>query len=131
MFTTTEKVKELTDYDVTVEQVARAQAVIESFVGRIEVEVLDPIDLLLLERATAYQAAYMNSDESRVYEQAAITQIAQFGQSIMLANDGLSPWIAPLAKIACRRLSWQRMRSVKTGSIFHQPVPVGREWFTE
>lgn len=126
MFTTIEQVKELTNVDVPQETIIMAQNIIEAFVGRDEIEVIHPNDKALLGKATAYQAAYMFGDEAKVFEQAAVTQTTQFGQAISYRGDGSSPWIAPLAVIACQRLSWKRMRSVKTGSIFyHAPVVEG------
>lgn len=127
MFTTIEQVKELTDYDVEQKTIIMAQNVIEAYVGRDEVEIVDANDLALLGKATAYQAAYMANDAEKIFEQVAVTQMAQFGQSITMRTDGVSPWVAPLAIIACNRLSWKRMRSVKTGSIFYQP-PTESRW---
>lgn len=126
MFTTINEVKELTGYDVSQETIIKAQAIVESYVGRNETEVIKSSDRALMGKACAYQSAYMEGDESKIFEQAAVTQIAQFGQSISMRNDGAAPWVAPLAVIACQRLSWKRMRSVKTGSMwYHAPVREG------
>lgn len=127
MFTTIEQVKELTGYDVPQETIIMAQSVIESYVGRVEIDVEEPTDKALLGKATAYQSAYMVNDGAKVFEQAAVVQSAQFGQSITMRSDGVSPWVAPLAVIACQRLSWKRIRSVKTGSLFARP-PVVEGW---
>lgn len=121
MFTTVEEVKRITDFDVSLEGIARAQAIIESYVGRVEVDVQNATDLSLLGRATAFQAAYMEHDLPRVYGQAKASQIMQYGNMVTFPDDGVSPWIAPLAVIACRKLSWNRIRSVRTGSIYTVP----------
>lgn len=118
MFTTIEQVSELTAKEVTQETIIMAQNIIESYIGRVEVEVSDPNDRALLGKATAYQAAYMHDDVDKVFDQMAASQIMQFGQMVTFGTDGNSPWIAPLAVIACKRLSWHRIRSIGTGSLF-------------
>jgi hypothetical protein len=119
MFVTAENVERLTGYEVDSDLIFRAQAIIESYVGRLEIEVEDAYDTMLLGRATAYQAAYMKEDPSRIFEQMSVSQLSQFGASISFKQgDLVSPFVAPLAVISCQRLSWKRMRSVKTGSIF-------------
>lgn len=128
MFTTIERVKELTNADVTQETIIMAQNIIEAFIGRDEVEVQVANDKALLDKATAYQCAYMVGDEAKVFEQASTSQIMQFGNLVSFTQDGASPWIAPLAVIACKRLSWRRMRSIKTGGIFDRPVTANTGW---
>lgn len=130
MFTTVESVKELTGYDLPLESIKRAQALIESYTGRLEIQVTDAVDLAILDRATAYQAVYMEYDLVRVFGQAKAEQVMAYGNMVTYVDDGVSPWIAPLAVIACRRLSWNRTRSVKTGSIYNQPLQP-KEWKTE
>lgn len=128
MWTTQEEVKELTGKDVDLELITQAQAIIESYVGRLEIEVGSATDAMLLGRATAYQAAYMLDDSDRVFSQVSAMQIMQFGNMVSF-RDSLSPFVAPLAIIACQRLSWKRIRSVKTGSIYARPV-VADDWRT-
>lgn len=130
MFVTVEGVKELTGYDVDLATIHMAQAIMESYVGRVEAEVNGANDLALLQKATAYQAAYINTNREMLFEQAAVSQIGQFGQVISF-RDNDSPFIAPLAAIACRRLSWKRIRSIKTGSIFYRTPAVDSRWTTE
>lgn len=117
MFTTTVEVKEMTGYDVSQEVVIMAQNIIETFVGRDEVDIIVPNDRSILAKATAYQAAYMRDDSERIFEQAATVQLMQGGNMVTFTQDGVSPWIAPLAAIACKRLSWKRSRSIRTGSL--------------
>ena len=49
MLSTVNSVKEYTGYDVTLDLIKRAQAVIEIYVGKDEVDIDSPSDLLLLE----------------------------------------------------------------------------------
>lgn len=132
MFTTIERVKELTNVDVDQETIIRAQNIIESYIGRDEIDVTVAVDKALCDKAVAYQCAYMNGDESVVFEQAAATQVMQFGNMVSFPADGASPWIAPLAVMACKKLSWKGMRSIKTGGIYDQPAYTGKQrWFYE
>lgn len=128
MYTTVERVKELTGYDVDQDTIIMAQALIESYTGHIEMEVTKPVDVELMGHATAYQAAYISSDEGRVFEQMSAIQIMQFGQMVTFANDGTSPWIAPLAVLACKRASWHRIRSITTGPLFPKGPAVASGW---
>lgn len=130
MLTTPGFVQEVTGYDVTLETIAKAQHVILAYLGRLESDVTDPTDRSILAKAVSYQAAYMHEDPNKVFEQVALSQIAQFGQAMTFRTDGLTPWLAPLAIIACNRLSWKRMRSVKTGPIFYSP-PAVHGWEVE
>lgn len=125
MFATINDVERITGYEVTEDLVVQAQMIIESYVGRTEVEVTNASDQLLLARATAYQAAYMKADPMRIYEQMAVKQLGQFGQLVTFRDtDTAAPFVAPLAVMACHRLSWKRMRSVKTGTIYGPNPPV-------
>jgi hypothetical protein len=131
MFTTIEQVDNLTGYAVTQEVVIMAQAIIESYIGRTESEINTPHDQMLLARATAYQAAYMRDNMSTIFEQMSLAQTAQLGQSITFkGGDTTAPWVAPLAVLACKKLSWKRMFSVKTGPVFNRTVP-RPTWETE
>lgn len=128
MFTTIDQVEELTGYAVTQETIIQSQAIIESYVGRVEAEVNNAQDLMILGRATAYQAAYMRDDTDKVFEQMSIASILQYGQQLTFkSGDIVSPWVAPLAVIACKRLSWARSRSVKTGSLYYS-APDADDW---
>lgn len=129
MFTTIEQVKELTSYDVTVDTIVMAQAIIESWVGRLETDVTTPRDVALLARATAYQAAYILDNLDTVFQQVDVSSIGQFWQVITFrGDDSASPYIAPLAVRACRGLSWKKIRSVQTGSVLGAGGPYLDEW---
>jgi len=130
MFVTVNETMELTGAEVAEEAIPVAQAIIESYVGRVEAEVTNANDLMLLGRATAYQAVYMRENLELVFEQIDVKQQQGFGGMVTFRDNPASPWVAPLAIIACQRLSWKRMRSVKTGSIFAKPVePL--DWSTD
>ena len=128
MFTTIDEVAELTGQTVTQNIIIAAQAMIESYVGRVEAEVNDAQDTQHLGRAVAYQAAYIGDEDglSRIMSQMKISYILEFGNSVSFVDDGYSPWIAPLAAISCRRLTWTRARSIKTGRLFSQPAGESR-----
>lgn len=128
MFVTITDVKRITGYDVTVDQITSAQYIIESYIGHIEAEVNDATDKMLLSRATAYQVAYMKDDPVRIFEQVSVKQIGQFGQLLTFRDgDKASPFVAPLAVLACRNVSWRKMRSVRTGTIYGR-APEPERW---
>lgn len=118
MFTTVNKVLEHTNKTVELNLIKRAQSIIEIYVGRNEIDIENPNDLIVLEKMTAYQAAYMMDNEEMVYSQIAVTS-AGSGDSAQNFDSGYSaPFIAPLAVLAARGLSFNRSRSVRTGKIF-------------
>jgi phage gp29-like protein len=117
MFTTINLTKTLTGRDVDLALLNRAQSIIETYVGKIEAEIDDANDLALLAKATTYQAVYMQENESIVFEQVALRTAGQ-GESIVSFTNENSPFIAPLALMACKNLSFKRSRSVYSGKIF-------------
>lgn len=118
MFITPQEVMAVTPYeDVTLEQVRQAQFIIELYVGRTESEVDAPRDKSLLARATAAQCVYMRDNPDIVFNQVRAGMISQGGQMTQFDTKGDAPFIAPLAEIACRMLSWKNSRSIKVGAI--------------
>lgn len=118
MFTTVNNVKQYTNVDVPFDLITRAQALVEIFIGRPELDVENTNDLIILDKMTAYQAAYMIDNEDVVYKQIAATSVGA-GESAQNFNGAMSsPWMAPLAVLAARGLSFNKPRSVKTGRIF-------------
>lgn len=118
MFTTANNVKEYTNLDVTLDLIKRAQSIIEIYIGRDEIDVESPSDLLVLDKMTAYQAAYMFENEETIYKQIAVTSAGSGDSAQNFDGNYSAPYIAPLAVIASRALSFNRSRSIKTGKIF-------------
>jgi hypothetical protein len=116
MFTTATEVKTITGKIVDAALVARAQYVIEAYIGKFEAEVTDTKDEEILKRAVAYQSAYMLNNEDIVYEQMAVSTTGQNeAYTTFKPGDTTSPFIAPLAVMICNKLSFLRSRSVYTG----------------
>jgi hypothetical protein len=118
MFTTVNNVKEYTNVDVTIDLVARAQAIVEMFIGRAEIDIEFPNDLVILDKMTAYQAAYMLDNEDVVYKQIALTSEGFRDSSQTFDLKMNAPFMAPLAVFASKGLSFNRGRSIRTGKIF-------------
>ena len=118
MFTTANNVKEYTNLDVTLDLIKRAQSIIEIYIGRDEIDVENPSDLLILDKMTAYQSAYMFENEDVIYKQIAVTSAGAGDSAQSFDGTYSAPFISPLAVIAARALSFNRTRSIKTGKIF-------------
>lgn len=125
MLSTVNSVKEYTGYDVSLDLIKRAQAIVEIYIGRDEIDVTDPSDLLLLDKITSYQTAYMLENEEVVFKQIALTG-AGTGDSVQDYNVNMSsPFIAPLAVLASKGLTWKRSKSFRTGKIFQNYPKLG------
>lgn len=123
MFATTNDVKNITGKIVNNQLVARAQYVIESYVGKLEDEVTNTRDIELLKRSVAYQCAYMENSEDIVYEQMAVSTTGQNdAYTTFRNNDTASPWIAPMAVMTCSKLSFVKTRSVHTGKMSYDEL---------
>jgi len=120
MFTTVNNVKEYTNKDVNTELIKRAQAIVEVYVGRSEIDIDRTDDMIVLEKMTAYQAAYMLDNEDVIYTQIASMSVGSGDTSQNFDTKMSSPWMAPLAVLASRGLSFNRGRSIKTGMIFQR-----------
>ena len=129
MYVTTEGVKRLTGYTVSAADVIKAQAILDVFVGRTEDEVADSRDKGILQRATAFQAAYMQSNPEIAYEQIGLRQMGQNESIAIFDTFRNAPFLAPLANAALGSLSFRRSRSVKTGSTFGRGLL--RSWWTD
>lgn len=128
MFSTINSTKEYTGYDVTLDLIKRAQGIIEIFIGKDEIEIENPADLLLLDKMTSYQAVYMLENEDLIYKQAAITSQGQTDALVNFDRSMLAPFMAPLAVIAANGLSFNKSRSYKTGRVFQwNTVPKWRQ----
>lgn len=124
MFSTVNSVKEYTGYDVSLDLIKRAQSIIEIYVGRDEVDITNPSDLLLLDKLTSYQTTYMLENEEIVFKQIGLTSINSSSQILDLSQDTYSPYIAPLVFIGSKGLSWNRSKSFRTGRIFQKPARI-------
>lgn len=120
MLSTINSVKEYTGYDVTLDLIKRAQGIIEMFIGKDEIEIENPADLLLLDKIVSYQSAYMLENEDLIFKQAALTTQGQTDSLVNFNTNMLAPFIAPLAVMAANGLSFNRSRSYKTGKIMQQ-----------
>jgi len=121
MLSTINSVREYTGYEVTLELIKRAQGIIEIFVGKDEIDIDSPADLLLMDKIVAYQAAYMIENEDLVFKQIASNSINTGGSVQNFDRSANAPYIAPLAGVAAKGLSWKKAKSVKTGKIFQFP----------
>lgn len=120
MLSTVNSVKEYTGYDVSLELIKRAQALVEIYIGKDEIDIQTPGDLLLLDKMVAYQTAYMLENEDIVYK-----QIAQSTYDSKMS----APFIAPLAVIASNGLSFNKSRSYSTGRIFQRRGYDFKSWW--
>jgi hypothetical protein len=102
----------------------RAQAIVEIYIGRDEIDIEAPSDLILLDKITSYQTAYMLENEDIVFKQAALTSQGQTDAMVNFDTRMMSPFMSPLAIIASNGLSWNRSRSYRTGKIFQWPSHV-------
>lgn len=118
MFVNVKEVEDITGREVSREDIQRAQHVIEAFVGRNETEVSGADDFALMAKAVAYQAVYMQNNYDKVFEQVALIQFGQMDAQSTLDTSMAAPFIAPLAVLTLRNLTWRRSRSVRTGPIF-------------
>lgn len=142
MFSTINSVKEYTGYDLLALNalktdkdyesralILRAQAIVEAFIGKSEIDIDSPSDLLILDKMTAYQTAYMFTNEAVIYEQIAVTSQGQTDYLVNFNDKMMSPWIAPLAVITSNSLSWNKSKSVRTGKIFQkQNLPTWKNY---
>jgi hypothetical protein len=118
---TTAEVLALTGRTVTDTHVTQAQGIISVKCGRdlsdalifsgTGLAALVPFsrDQRLLKQAVAYQAAWIPAHPD-VFLAADITQMTADGTSAVYKETGL--YLAPLARVCLRRLSWQRSRSI-------------------
>jgi hypothetical protein len=118
MFTTVNNVLEYTNKTVDLALVKRAQSIIEVYIGRSEIDIENPNDLLVLDKMTAYQAAYMMDNEDLVYTQIAALSSGNADTSQNYDTKMSAPFIAPLAVFAAKGLSFNKGRSIRTGRIF-------------
>lgn len=115
MFVSKEDILENTGYAIPQQTLLTAQLIIETYVGKDEVEVEDAEDLAVLGRATTFQAIYMLTNPHVALEQAALVRDSQGDSSVEFDSDKLSPFLSPWAWKSCQKLSWFGTRSVHVG----------------
>lgn len=129
MFTTAEEVMEKTPYtDVTVDQVRHAQLIVESFVGRSENEIEDSRDKGILARATIFQTIYMRDQPDISFNQIKFGSVSR-GDTAESFRDDYSPFVAPMAAMVCRNLSWLNTRSIQMGKTFQRGGGSYKDWW--
>ena len=121
MLSTVNSVREYTGYEVTLDLIKRAQAVVEIYIGKDEIDIENPADLLLLDKMVAYQTAYMLENEDLVFKQIAASSLVSGGSTQNFDTKMNAPYIAPLAVLAAKGLSFKKSRSFRTGKIFQFP----------
>jgi hypothetical protein len=119
MYTTPDEVMAVTPYtDVTLPEVQQAQFVIEVYSGRTEGEIVNARDKAMLGRAVIAQTVYMRENPTVTFEQLAANTITRGDGMTVFDITKDSPFIAPLAVMACKHLSWKKSRSVTIGKTF-------------
>lgn len=121
---TTATVLDVTGAEVTEQDVAQAQALIEVMCGRIWLDTprLRKRDLFWLARAVAYQAAWAPAQpglETRMD----LTASSQDGVTANLTTDAMV--LAPMAARAINRLSWRKSRTLHVRSPFVDGIGIG------
>jgi hypothetical protein len=119
MYTTPDEVMAVTPYtDVTLAEVHQAQFVIEIYSGRMESEVDGARDKGMLARAVIAQTVYMRENPDVTFEQIAANTVSRGDGMTVFDITKDSPFIAPLAYLACKHLSWKKSHSVTIGKTF-------------
>jgi len=121
MLSTVNSVREYTGYEVTLELIKRAQSIIEIYIGKDEIDIENPSDLLLLDKMVAYQTAYMLENEDLVFKQIASNSVSSGGTVQNFNTNMNAPYIAPLAVLSAKGLSFKKSRSFRTGKMFQFP----------
>lgn len=121
----------LTGKTVTDAQVAEASAVIDIYANRTESASggMSPRDLGWLQRATAFQAAWMPLQPG-YHQRNALAQITQDGMQIVYSKE----WqisLAPLAARALKNLSWKTDRTVRIESVTIPSGSAGQRFLYE
>ena len=124
MLSTINSVRNYTGYETSLDLIKRAQAIIEIFIGKDEIDIENPSDLLLLDKMVSYQTAYMLENEDLVFKQIASSSVTASGSQQIFDTKMNAPYIAPLAVLASRGLSFKKTRSFRTGKIFQMPTIV-------
>ena len=132
MFITREQVADITGVQVDQLTLATAQAMVEAFVGKSELDVVDASDKAALAKAVMFQSVYINGQVQDVLEQVAVKQMTVGATNTTFDTSMMAPYLSPWAKMACQGLSWRGTRSVRVGKTFDYPHSGWVErWLTE
>jgi hypothetical protein len=115
MLSTVNSVKEYTGIEASLELIKRAQGIIEIYIGKDEIDIDNPSDLILLDKMTAYQTAYMQENETLVFKQIALNSSS--------GGDSNVTFDTKLGALAAKGLSFNKSRSYRTGKIFQRLHP--------
>jgi hypothetical protein len=119
MYTTPDEVMAVTPYtNVAITEVRQAQFVIEVYTGRTEAEISSARDKGLLARAVIAQCVYMRENPNVTFEQVGVNTVSRGDGMTVFDITKDSPFIAPLAVMACKHLSWNKSHSVTVGKTF-------------
>jgi hypothetical protein len=125
MFITVEDIKDETGIDVEQQTLVLAQLMMETWVGKAEVEIDDAGDLETMRRATLFQALYIAGSEEVMLQQASVERLTIGESSTTFDTSRFAPYMSPWAVEACRRLSWTGPRTIAIGPMFDRAKEVG------
>jgi hypothetical protein len=112
VWATPSEVQDITGARVTDADVVQAEAVIDALTGAasLDVRTLSRRNSRMLKLAACYQAAWMK-EQFDLHARHDVTSISQEGTSAS-ARDETTFVLAPLAKLALRRATWGKTRTV-------------------
>lgn len=113
---TVQEVKDVTGRTLDSESIAIAQTIIELYSNRTEdaVAAFSERDKHWLKLAVAYQAAYLDDNPGILTER----DVASMSQGDLTVSPNGQAFLAPIAKMALKKISWNKTRSVRLSSDF-------------
>lgn len=123
MFTTKEKILEVTGVEIEPETLPIAQMMIEAWVGKSDADVIDGTDRETLGKAVTFQALYIDGMHLDMLNQAAAKASTMGESRTEWVIEMFAPYMSPWVVMTCKRLSWMSTRSVHTGPVFDKPQP--------
>jgi len=115
MFASADEVYELTGFSVDDRTIRIAQGMVEMAAGRVEGEITRPSDLTWMKYAIAYQAAYIEEDPKKIFEQANIESVSDTNNKVVFGDR--PAYLSPLTVDCIKRLSFRGNRTIQTGPI--------------
>lgn len=121
---TTTDVMDALGLSVSATDITRAQAVLETITGR-QFDLTNTYvshDLYLLKQAVIWETAYLQNNPTVLSAQSGVASASTNGVSISYTADGVeASLVAPMAKRALRKLSWNR----RSRTVFLNPAQYG------